>query len=270
MIVKGTGSPIVLIPGIPGRWEWLTLAVDALAEKHRVITFSLGDPVDDSVTPDAGFDAWLSLIDALLDRAGESRAAIVGVSFGGVIAARYAARRPHRTSALVLVSAPTPRWRPDKRTEGYLRYPKVAMSALVARSILRLTREVVAAKPTWRTRIGFGLHYAGRAIRTPASPTRMAEWVRRWMATDVAADCAHIVAPTLLVTGESHLDRAVPVNSTLDYLELIPGSRHVTLSGTGHVGVVTKPHEFAKVVGEFVDSSALREAARLRKDAHAS
>ena len=39
----GRGSPIVLIPGIQGRWEWMKPAVEALARRSRVITFSLAD-----------------------------------------------------------------------------------------------------------------------------------------------------------------------------------------------------------------------------------
>ena len=43
MIDRGNGTPIVLIPGLQGRWEWMRPAVDALARHHRVITFSLCD-----------------------------------------------------------------------------------------------------------------------------------------------------------------------------------------------------------------------------------
>jgi pimeloyl-ACP methyl ester carboxylesterase len=61
-------------------------------------------------------------IDRMLDRAGERRAAIVGVSFGGLIATRYAARRAGRVSALsVLVSTPPPRFswmRVERRTSS--------------------------------------------------------------------------------------------------------------------------------------------------------
>ena len=41
IIDVGAGRPIVLIPGIQGRWEWMQPAVAALAVRFRVITFSL-------------------------------------------------------------------------------------------------------------------------------------------------------------------------------------------------------------------------------------
>ena len=45
MLDVGTGPPLVLIPGIQGRWEWMKPSIDALAREYRVITMSLpGEP----------------------------------------------------------------------------------------------------------------------------------------------------------------------------------------------------------------------------------
>ena len=43
IIERGTGTPLVLVPPLPGRWEYVRPAVNALAESFRVITFSLCD-----------------------------------------------------------------------------------------------------------------------------------------------------------------------------------------------------------------------------------
>ncbi len=37
----GQGPPLVLIPGIQGRWEYLRPAIDALSRTFRVLTFPL-------------------------------------------------------------------------------------------------------------------------------------------------------------------------------------------------------------------------------------
>ena len=83
-------------------------------------------------------------------------------------------------------------------------------------------------------------------------PRAMARWVKAWMAMDIASECPRVVAPTLVVTGEPQLDNVVPVASSLEYLQLIAGARAVTLPDTGHVGCVSKPAEFAKIVDEFI------------------
>ena len=40
MIDRGSGPPIVMIPGIQGRWEWMGPAIHEVAKRCRVLTFS--------------------------------------------------------------------------------------------------------------------------------------------------------------------------------------------------------------------------------------
>jgi pimeloyl-ACP methyl ester carboxylesterase len=62
----------------------------------------------------------------------------------------------------------------------------------------------------------------------------------------------NITKPTLVLTGERGLDRTVPVDLTERYLNLIPGAERAWLPRTGHMGTVTRPGEFARLVHEFV------------------
>jgi len=58
---------VVVIPGIQGRWEWMTPAIDALAATTRVLSVSLaGEPRSGArFDPSRGLDAFLDQIDAL-------------------------------------------------------------------------------------------------------------------------------------------------------------------------------------------------------------
>ena len=143
MIDRGTGFPLVLIPGIQGRWQLMAPAIDALSARFRVLSFSLGD----ADTGRGGFDAWIAHIDAILDRAAVARAVIVGVSFGGVIAARYAARRPDRVAALVLVASPSPRWRPTDEAAREIAHPWRSAPGFALRAVGRLLPETAHAMP---------------------------------------------------------------------------------------------------------------------------
>jgi 3-oxoadipate enol-lactonase len=258
IIDVGTGPPVVLIPGIQGRWEWMGPAVEALARRCRVITFSLpGEPRSGAVQQvEHGFDRFVQQVDDALDDAKVTRAAICGVSFGGLIAVRYAARRAERVQALLLVSALSPRWRPDERARFYMGAPGRRVLLFIAGAVRRIVLELRATFPKLRERWLFALRYCWLVVAAPASPQRMSLRAEAAAAESFVEDCARIVAPTLVITGEPGLDRVVQVDTTLEYVKSIPGARSAMLEGTGHLGLVTRPERFAAIVGEFVTIDA--------------
>ncbi|HEY3382792.1 MAG TPA: alpha/beta hydrolase [Vicinamibacterales bacterium] len=256
----GSGPPLVLVPGVQGRWEWMRPAVDALARHFRVITFSLvgerrsGMALDEAV----GFDSHVDQLDGILAQAGVERTLLCGVSFGGLIALRYAAVRPERVAGLVLVSTPGPGWKPTERQQAYVHAPRTSVIKFVGGAPGRLWREIHAALPgpaeRWRTAAG----YLAAILSAPASGVRMARRVQLVANCDLRADAASIAVPTLVVTGEPELDRVVPVAGTREYLGLIPGAVGRTLEHTGHIGLITKPELFAAVLHDFSVSTRSR------------
>jgi pimeloyl-ACP methyl ester carboxylesterase len=81
----------------------------------------------------------------------------------------------------------------------------------------------------------------------------MAARARVIATTNLEADCASIHAPTMILTGERHLDHVVPVEGSAVYQRLIPHARAAVLPQTGHLGSITRPHEFAAIVRNFVE-----------------
>ena len=255
MIDIGTGPPLVLIPGIQGRWEWIAPTAHALAARFRVLAFSLpGEPAS-GCPHDAGsgFEMFLRQVDAVLDRAQVESAVVCGVSYGGLISAAYAASRPTRVSALVLASTPGPRWKPDARTQRYVNRPWLSAPAFAMRAAGRLYPDIAATFPAWPARMSFLARHAVRVLRAPMSPPRMADRITLATEVDFVDVCKRITAPTLVVTGEPELDRVVPVDGMQHYVDLVCGARMVRIEHTGHIGMVTKPDVFARIVGGFVD-----------------
>jgi 3-oxoadipate enol-lactonase len=258
VIDVGRGAPLVLVPGVQGRWEWMAPAIDALSAHCRVISYSLaGDPGSGRrLLAGDRFDVLVDQLDEVFDRAGVERAALCGVSFGGWIALRYAARRPERVRSLVLVSAPGPTFKPTRRQALYLQAPWLLFPLFLVTSRGRMQAEIFSAFPTWTERWQFTRAQLKRLLRAPLSPGLMARRVRLGLEEDFAGDCGRIVAPTLIVTGEHGLDRIVPHDSTLDYLTRIPDALAVVLPQTGHLGLVTRPGEWARLVMRFVNEHA--------------
>jgi pimeloyl-ACP methyl ester carboxylesterase len=228
--------------------------VDALARHYRVISFSLCDersspfPCD----PRKGFENFLEQVDLALDRAGVERAVILGVSYGGLIASEFAARRPQRVTGLVLASALHKTWQPDSRQQRYLKAPLLMSPLFVATAPLRLQPEIVAALPTLGARLRFGASHGARAILFPTTPARMARRIA-WARSHQFAKPHSVQAPALVITGEPVLDRVLPVAVTRRYLDDLGSAQHVVLKSTGHLGSVTRPDDFAEALERFVN-----------------
>lgn len=263
IVDRGSGVPIVVIPGIQGRWEWMRPAVDALAARCRVITFSLADEPTCGGRFDAasGFDCYVEQVGAALDQAGLEQAAICGVSYGGLIAAAFAARHPERCTALVLVSALPPAWSPDARVRFYLRAPRLLAPLFLVGS-LRMYKEIAAATPGSFPAIAAALSHAGTALRHMFSPARMAARVAQLGPPQLGEQLRQLRLPTLVITGEPALDRVVPVWMTRQYVEMWPHAQQATIAATGHLGLITRPDEFARLVVPFVAGIGINDARR--------
>jgi 3-oxoadipate enol-lactonase len=254
IVDSGSGTPIVLIPGLQGRWEWMRPTVDALSKHHRVITFSLCDERTSPFpcNPDKAFENYVEQVELALDRVQVDKAVIAGVSYGGLIAAEYAARRPERVQGLVLANALHKTWHPNPQQERFLRSPRLMSPLFVATAPTRMRPEMRASFPDWLARLKFTVTFGCNVMWALASPARMARRID-WASRHHFADARGIQAPALIITGEPELDRVVPVDVTRRYLGELHTARHVVLERTGHNGLVTRPDAFADVLGRFVD-----------------
>ena len=262
IIEQGAGPALVLIPGIQGRWEYVRPAFDALSSSFRVVTFPLCDEPSADFAFDAsrGFHFYVEQVRAALDHCRIERAIVCGISFGGLVALRFAAAHADRTCGLVLASTPGPGWHLRRRHELYARLPFLFGPLFLAEAPWRLRREVAAAFPELPAR----LRFAGLQFRTllsaPLSLARMADRARMIASIDAAADCARVTAPALIVTGERALDHVVPVDGSIGYVSLIRRAHGVVLERTGHLGSIARPAAFAAIVRDFAQGRA-REVA---------
>jgi 3-oxoadipate enol-lactonase len=252
---RGSGAPLIVIPGVQGRWEWMYPALEALSRRCRTISYTLCGDFGSGMRadPELGFECYLRQLDEVVKRTGVQRFALCGVSYGGWIALRYAATRPERVSALILVSAPAPGWSPSARQQAHISRPWLSAPAFVVAAPFRIWPEIRAALPSWMIRIRFAVTHGLRVIAAPMIPSLMAARVRQQQqAVDFCADCSCVQAPTLIITGQDGLDSVVPVPVTQRYRSLIPGSRYEMMDRTGHIGLVTQPERFADLVSGFI------------------
>ena len=116
-VTQGTadaGAPKLILEGISKRFLSKRATVEALAASFRVITFSLEG---------SDLDSYAKQVLTALDQCGVDAAVVCGVSFGGLIAVRFAATYPQRCTALVLASTPKPALTLRRRHQMYLALP---------------------------------------------------------------------------------------------------------------------------------------------------
>ncbi|HXW08920.1 MAG TPA: alpha/beta hydrolase [Vicinamibacterales bacterium] len=256
MFDEGSGPPIVVIPGLQGRWEWMKPALWELARGCRAVSYSLcGDFGSGTKVNGSGFDIFVDQLDRVLDTAGVERAAVCGVSFGGFIALRYAASRPSRVNGLILTSAPAPGFNPSVQQTRWLARPWLSAPAFVATAPIRLWPEIRTSLSSWRERVAFAAAQTGRIAAAPMIPSLMSDRMRRTEGVDFQADCRRVQAPVLVVTGEEGLDRVVPVRVTRRYTTIFPGATYEMMEGTGHMGMLTQPKKYARIVSTFVHAN---------------
>lgn len=253
IVELGSGRPIVLVPGIQGRYEWGLPTARALAALGQVITYSLADEPTSGFEwrAEAGFENYVQQLEHVILRMGLVRPVLVGVSYGGLVATEYAARHRGEVEALVVASAPPPAWTLPARAQRYLAAPALMAPVFWAGAPMRVLPELRTSLPRfgerWRFIVGHGL----RIVRSPASSARMARRLH-WLTGARCSTSRPLDVPALIVTGEDALERVVPPEATRQYRNWLPRARVVTLAHTGHNGTVMRAGEFSAAVGAFL------------------
>ncbi len=242
--VEGVGPPLLFLHGIGSSRESFATQRAHFADRYRCIcpdAPGYGDS-DDRDAID-GMDGYAQIYEQLLERFGP--AAIVGVSFGGVIAARMAMRRVADINALVLAdtsrgSGSTPekaaamRSRPDElNSVGPEAFATARASRLLSGNATPEVIDEVARN-------------MARTIRLPG----YAQAAEAMAGTDHSERLGEITCPTLVVVGE--LDAVCPPAEAQRIAEAIPASQYAEVPAAGHLSNVEQPGAFNAAIEIFL------------------
>jgi pimeloyl-ACP methyl ester carboxylesterase len=241
----GDGPPLVLVPGLAGGFELLGPLAALLAPHFRVISYQLrGEDDCFALRRRFGLADLVADLHEFLDWRGLERPALLGVSFGGVLALELAVRHPGRIRALCVQGT----------------------GAVLERGLLQRVTSLVLARfplPTDSPFVNqfFNLLFGGR--RTPEPLVRfvtrqcwqtdqsvMAHRFAMLDGFDIRAQLDRVRVPTLAVAGDR--DMLVSPRSLNALAHGIKGSRLETLGGCGHLAFVTRPDLVAEQVRQAI------------------
>lgn len=257
---KGDGPDIVLIHGITSCLaQWYVEIMPELAKNYRVTVYDLRGHGLTEMTP-AGYDSrnMADDLEALMDHCGIEHAALVGHSYGGVIALHEALLRPHRVNSVVLLDTGLACLRYLRVIEdwsGWKQYgDDLSRFGITLGAFLEIDRqqdvtEVIRRSLTIPVQSGFRKGQSGLTPRLKKllDETKMGSEFR-----DVAglteANLAKIETPVLAVYGGDS-----PYERMAEHLsQILPNCRYELLAEAGHFYAVEEPALVLKRVTAFL------------------
>jgi len=271
--------PLVVLHGGPGVPHDYTLRIASVADQGRaVIHYDQLGCGRSTHLPDKGADFWtvqlfLDELDNLLDGLGiRSAYALLGQSWGGMLAAEHAVRQPDGLRALVIANSPASmelwlaeanRLRQDlppdvqatllrheeaKTTDSaeYLAAEKVFYDRHVCR-VVPNPPEVAASFAA--------LDVDPTVYHTMNGPSEfhVVGTMKHWSVIDRLAE---VRAPTLVINGR--FDEATPA-CVQPFVDLIPGARWEVFEESSHLPHVEEEPRYLQVVGDFLDTCDSRQ-----------
>ncbi len=248
---RGRGEPLVLVHGTGSQLQMWHPVLDRLAAERDVIAPDLPGHGESAPLPEAVVtpERYADVIEELLDELGVGRAHIAGNSLGGGIALVLGARgRALSVTAL----SPIGFWTP-KEAEFCRR--SIVFAATAARA-LEPVAPLILGNPVGRTLTSAQL--AGRPWRMTAEESIGAtrnlgrspgvrpalDGYRRWrFVPDGPLPCPVTIA-------WAQRDRLLLPRQAERARRAVPGARHVTLRGCGHVPTWDDPEQVARVLLE--------------------
>jgi pimeloyl-ACP methyl ester carboxylesterase len=254
--VGGGGAPLVLVHGLGGAASnWIGVAPH-LAERFRVLVPDLPGHAGSSPLPAAAtLDPYAERVHELAEREEMLPAALVGHSFGGLVALRFALRRPQDVRAIVLtgsagISTATRRVERLLTIAAFLR-----PSRLYSRHRERVAQHKVlrylvfgywgASDPGALTSEAVEGFLAGPQLHTDSATA-----ARVLVKDDPRVELDLVRCPTLVLWGAR--DHQVPVDDAFEYARRLRAELRV-VSDCGHLLIGERPEVCVEAISDFLD-----------------
>ena len=251
LAVVEAGEPsapaLVLLHGIGSSGDAFLDQIPALSDRWRMLAPDApGYGESDDPAEEPGIDGFADAVAGLLDDAGIDRAVVLGVSWGGVIATRFALRHPGRLRALVL--ADTSRGSGHSPETAEMMRDRARQYAADPEGFVRDRAPLLVADTTSSEVVDRVVSIMATTCRMPGYGYAAASLAE----TDHTGDLGRIDVPTLVVVGEH--DRICPPSDSRRLADAIPGAVYSEVPDTGHLPNQERPDAFNQIVGDWLDT----------------
>ena len=257
--IHGDGAPLVLCHGGPGLWDYLGDVAALLARVARVTRWDQRGGGRSDIRGPYTVARFVMDLDAVRERTGAPRVALLGHSWGATLALRYTLVHPDRVTGLVYVSGtgidPPSTWREQHSANVRRRLGEHLARWEALRQHTRTHEEEREyAMLSWAT------DFADPVTATAHAHSLATPWFGvndecnkalsdESAGADLADRCRVLTVPVLIVDGDSDNRPRWSVDSLN---RALPHVRQITLPSAGHLPWVERPDEFTDAVTGFL------------------
>lgn len=264
---KGQTLPIIAVNGGPGLSHSYMVQNDLwerIAKNHLVVFYDqrgIGGSRPLKAGASQGFvsqnmDAQVADLDAVRQALGLNKFALLGDSYGGMVAMAYAAAHPEHVAKLILSDSPGPSWKsiarvlpevfPDIEEQNEKEAQSMgANTEAAARAGLRNHFKMLFYSPEKRDAY---MSRMGDLGQEPVVGAAVHEATRD---LDLTAKLADFKFPTLVINGR--FDMNVAPLTAWQLAHAIPGAKIVFFEHSGHLPSYEEPDKYITVLEDFLN-----------------
>jgi pimeloyl-ACP methyl ester carboxylesterase len=233
-VARGSGPTLLCLHGIGSSSESFAAQLAGLAGTHRVVAWDApgyGKSADPDEAP--GLAGYVTAVTELIAELGEP-VHLLGVSWGGVIAAETARTQPQLLRSLILIGASRGSGRsPGPRAAMLARAAELAGQPAEAYARARAPRLVSPAAD--QALIARVTDIMAAAIRLPGYGYA----AQAMAAADITDGLGEIAVPALVMAGIA--DTVTGPAESWELASRIPGAAYVPVPGAGHLANQEQP-----------------------------
>ncbi|HYN64017.1 MAG TPA: alpha/beta hydrolase [Candidatus Limnocylindrales bacterium] len=248
LLERGSGPPLLLVHGFPSNATAWAMVMDRL-EPHFAMTavdmVGFGQSTRRPRRPLTG-EAYADRLVALMDALRLERPRVAGLSWGGSVVQRLAARHPRRIDRLVLVASASAGRALALTTANLLGLAVAIRFPALGRLAVRRFVTGAAGRGPATDHLVRGYT---EPLQVPGTLAALRRFVRDTAATP-PIDLAEIRALTLVIVP--HADRIVAPDVGAEIAASIPNARLELLPGIGHAVQFEAPDRVANLMLDFL------------------
>ncbi len=262
----GQGEPILVIHGGPGLDHTYFLPqMEGLAKDHELIFYdqrASGKSASNLDSSQISIDIFVEDIEAIRKQTKQEKLNILGHSFGGILAMKYAIKYPEQVNKLILSNS-------SGASSVFMKNEAKRLQERITEED-RFEQELIFKSTNFQGgkasayedlfRIFFRKEFANRALADSltltfpanfAKNSRLLSYLSRDMGAnyDFSADLKNITAPTLVVYGDYEI---LSESAGKQIAETVPNATFVLLEDCGHFPFIEQPTVYFKTINDFL------------------